>query len=160
KAESAALLLLLLACGLRAGADGSNHRYKEGDRVPFYANKVGPFHNPSETYRFYDLPFCTPEHVTDKKEALGEVLNGDRLVDAPYELNFREDKQSKSLCKKHMSKDVTKLRNAVSKNYYFQMFYDDLPLWGFLGRIDKNKVDSSENKYLLFKHIQFDILYV
>ncbi|CAL9089536.1 unnamed protein product, partial [Musa acuminata var. zebrina] len=58
--QSAALLRLLLACGLRAGADGSNHRYKEGDRVPFYANKVGPFHNPSETYRFYDLPFCTP----------------------------------------------------------------------------------------------------
>ncbi|KAJ8460353.1 hypothetical protein OPV22_033279 [Ensete ventricosum] len=160
KAEAAALLLLLLASGLRAGADGSNHRYKEGDSVPLYANKVGPFHNPSETYRFYDLPFCTPEHVTEKKEALGEVLNGDRLVDAPYELNFREDKQSKSLCKKHMSKeDVTKFRNAISKNYYFQMFYDDLPLWGFLGRIDKNKVGSYENKYLLFKHIQFDILY-
>ncbi|CAL9760729.1 unnamed protein product, partial [Musa acuminata subsp. burmannicoides] len=162
--QSAALLRLLLSCGLRAGADGSNHRYKEGDRVPLYANKVGPFHNPSQfsicSAGFYDLPFCTPEHVTDKKEALGEVLNGDRLVDAPYELNFQEDKQSKSLCKKHMSKeDVTKLRNAVSKNYYFQMFYDDLPLWGFLGRIDKNKVDSSENFYLLFKHIQFDILY-
>ncbi|WOK97931.1 hypothetical protein Cni_G06639 [Canna indica] len=27
------------------------------------------------------------EHVTEKKEALGEVLNGDRLVGAPYELN-------------------------------------------------------------------------
>ncbi|MQL92266.1 hypothetical protein Taro_024887, partial [Colocasia esculenta] len=29
-----------------------------------------------ETYRYYDLPFCTPDHVTEKKEALGEVLNG------------------------------------------------------------------------------------
>ncbi|RZS01333.1 hypothetical protein BHM03_00031176 [Ensete ventricosum] len=106
------------------------------------------------------LSSSSVEHVTEKKEALGEVLNGDRLVDAPYELNFREDKQSKSLCKKHMSKeDVTKFRNAISKNYYFQMFYDDLPLWGFFGRIDKNKVGSYENKYLLFKHIQFDILY-
>lgn len=27
-------------------SDASNHRYKEGDAVPLYANKVGPFHNP------------------------------------------------------------------------------------------------------------------
>ncbi|RWW22438.1 hypothetical protein GW17_00013361 [Ensete ventricosum] len=95
-----------------------------------------------------------------KKEALGEVLNGDRLVDAPYELNFREEKQAKSLCKRTLSKgDVGKLRDAVSKDYYFQMYYDDLPLWGFLGRIEKNKLDSSESKYLLFKHIHFEILY-
>ncbi|WOK92723.1 transmembrane 9 superfamily member 2-like [Canna indica] len=157
KMEAAALLLLLLAlaCGLRAGADGSDHRYEAGDRVPLYANKVGPFHNPSETYRFYDLPFCSPEHVTEKKEALGEVLNGDRLVDAPYVLNFQEEHKLKSLCKKHLSKeDVAKFRKAVSKDYYFQMYYDDLPFWGFLGKINKDKVE-----YLLFKHIQFEILY-
>lgn len=27
-------------------SDGSDHRYKVGDDVPLYANKVGPFHNP------------------------------------------------------------------------------------------------------------------
>ncbi|KAJ6834665.1 transmembrane 9 superfamily member 2-like [Iris pallida] len=153
-------LLVLALVGLGVEGDGSNHKYKEGDHVPLYANKVGPFHNPSETYRFYDLPFCTPEHVTDKKEALGEVLNGDRLVDAPYELSFREDKQSKSVCKKTLSKeDVAKLRDAVSKDYYFQMYYDDLPFWGFMGKVEKDKLDQNDVKYLLFKHIHFDIFY-
>lgn len=155
-----AVLVLALAAGLGVEGDGSNHKYKEGDHVPLYANKVGPFHNPSETYRFYDLPFCVPDHVTEKKEALGEVLNGDRLVDAPYELNFREDKQSMSVCKKTLSKeDVAKLRDAVSKDYYFQMYYDDLPIWGFMGKIEKDKLDQSDNKFLLFKHIHFDIFY-
>lgn len=154
------VLFLVVAGGLGVDADGSDHKYKEGDRVPLYANKVGPFHNPSETYRYYDLPFCTPEHVTEKKEALGEVLNGDRLVEGPYQLNFREDIHSKSLCKRTLSKeDVTKLRNAVSKDYYFQMYYDDLPFWGFLGKVDKDKLDPSEYSYLLFKHIHFDISY-
>lgn len=46
KVEMQFLFLLMLACGWRVGADGSDHRYKEGDRVPLYANKVGPFHNP------------------------------------------------------------------------------------------------------------------
>lgn len=27
-------------------SDASDHRYKQGDEVPLYANKVGPFHNP------------------------------------------------------------------------------------------------------------------
>ncbi|XP_010910473.1 transmembrane 9 superfamily member 2 [Elaeis guineensis] len=158
--EVAVLVVLVSACGFGVEADGSDHRYKEGDHVPLYANKVGPFHNPSETYRYYDLPFCSPEHVTEKKEALGEVLNGDRLVDAPYELNFREDKQSISLCTKTLSKEnVAELRNAVSKDYYFQMYYDDLPFWGFLGKVEKDKLDPNENKYLLFKHIHFEILY-
>ena len=101
------------------------------------------------------------DHVTEKREALGEVLNGDRLVSAPYELNFRVDKQGETLCKKKLSKeDVSKLRDAVSKDYYFQMYYDDLPVWGFVGKVDReNKLDPSDFKYLLFKHIHFDILY-
>ncbi|KAG8086844.1 hypothetical protein GUJ93_ZPchr0010g7735 [Zizania palustris] len=119
---AAVLGVVALAFVLGAGADGSDHKYKEGDYVPLYANKVGPFHNPSETYRYYDLPFCAPEHPKDKREALGEVLNGDRLVDAPYELNFKEDKNSKELCKKTLSMEqVVKLRDAVAKDYYFQI---------------------------------------
>jgi hypothetical protein len=42
----AVLAVTVLACVLGAAVDGSDHRYKEGDRVPLYANKVGPFHNP------------------------------------------------------------------------------------------------------------------
>ncbi|CAL9080157.1 unnamed protein product [Musa acuminata var. zebrina] len=62
--ELSTLVLLVMACGLRVGADGTNHRYKEGDHVPLFANKVVPLHNPSETYRYYDLPFCSPDIET------------------------------------------------------------------------------------------------
>lgn len=38
--------------------------------------------------------------------------------------------------------------------------YDDLPLWGFIGKVDKEgKTDPSEYKYYLFRHMHFDILY-
>ena len=76
-------------------------------------------------------------------------------MNAPYKLRFKEDIQSKTACTKKLSREeVSKFRDAVSKDYYFQMYYDDLPLWGFLGRIDRE-----ENKYHLFIHIHFDILY-
>ena len=45
----------------------------------------------------------------------------------------------------------------VSKDYYFQMYFADLPFWRFIGKVDKEKHDQSDYKYLLFKHIHFDI---
>lgn len=40
------------------------------------------------------------------------------------------------------------------------MYYNDLPIWGFLGKVDKEgKADPSEYKYYLFKHLIFEILY-
>ncbi|TKY44867.1 Transmembrane 9 superfamily member 3 [Spatholobus suberectus] len=86
-------LITTLAALSTVRSDPSDHRYKDGETVPLYANKVGPFHNPSETYRYFDLPFCLPDDWKEKKEALGEVLNGDRLVSAPYKLEFQRDKE-------------------------------------------------------------------
>ncbi|KAG6720660.1 hypothetical protein I3843_03G072800 [Carya illinoinensis] len=152
---------MVILCSLTlVRSDASDHRYKAGEDVPLYANKVGPFHNPSETYRYYDLPFCSPAHMQEKKEALGEVLNGDRLVVAPYKLEFQKDKESEIVCQKKLTwEEVSLFRNAVSKDYYFQMYYDDLPIWGFLGKVEKEGNDPSEYKYYLTKHLQFDILY-
>ncbi|KAK2635613.1 hypothetical protein Ddye_030405 [Dipteronia dyeriana] len=153
---------LIASCLTYVRSDVSDHRYKTGDHVLLYANKVGPFHNPSETYRYFDLPFCSPDAIIkEKKEALGEVLNGDRLVIAPYKLNFRDEKDSAVVCRKKLMKmEVAQFRSAVEKDYYFQMYYDDLPIWGFIGKVDKEgKTYPSEYRYFLYKHIQFDILY-
>ncbi|KAK9996727.1 hypothetical protein SO802_021413 [Lithocarpus litseifolius] len=154
------VLLMVLFGADQVRSSASDHRYKEGEAVPLYANKVGPFHNPSETYRYFDLPFCSPDSVKEKKEALGEVLNGDRLVSAPYKLDFRIEKDSEPVCKKTLSKEeVARFRDAVNKDYYFQMYYDDLPLWGFIGKVEKEGKDPSDYRYFLYKHIQFNILY-
>uniref|UniRef100_I1L3Z7 Transmembrane 9 superfamily member n=2 Tax=Glycine subgen. Soja TaxID=1462606 RepID=I1L3Z7_SOYBN len=154
------LITTLFAAFSAVRSDPSDHRYKEGDSVPLYANKVGPFHNPSETYRYFDLPFCEPGDLKEKKEALGEVLNGDRLVSAPYKLEFQRDKESISVCNRKLSKqDVARFRSAVRKDYYFQMYYDDLPIWGFIGKVDKEGKDPSDYRYFLYKHIHFDVFY-
>ncbi|KAL2531164.1 Transmembrane 9 superfamily member 2 [Abeliophyllum distichum] len=128
---------------------------------PFTPIRSDLFHNPSETYRYLDLPFCTPAHLKEKKEALGEVLNGDRLVSAPYKLDFLQDKDSEIVCKKKLTKEeAAQFRKAVAKDYYFQMYYDDLPIWGFLGKVEREgKSDPSEYRYYIFKHLHFEIFY-
>lgn len=40
--------------------------YKQGDAVILYVNKVGPYHNPQETYHYYTLPVCRPDQVSHR----------------------------------------------------------------------------------------------
>lgn len=77
----------------------------------------------SETYQYYNLPFCTPpggkQYIL---EDLGEVLEGDRLVKTPYNITFTEDVDNRVLCNKTLdAKDLTKLRKAIADDYYFQV---------------------------------------
>lgn len=51
------ILILCLYSGCALG-------YKQGDNVTLYVNKVGPYHNPQETYHYYTLPVCRPEKVS------------------------------------------------------------------------------------------------
>lgn len=51
------VLILCLFSGWTVG-------YKQGDNVTLYVNKVGPYHNPQETYHYYTLPVCRPEKVS------------------------------------------------------------------------------------------------
>lgn len=52
---------------------------------------------------------------------------------------------------------------AIRDDYYFQMYYDDLPIWGFIGKLEKEVVSSSPGdshlKHYLFTHVHFDIAY-
>ena len=75
----------------------------------------------TETYQFYNLPFCTPTSKEYKTEGLGEVLEGDRLVTTPYDIRFRVDKDNELLCSRQLNdRDLAKFRKAVQKDYYFQ----------------------------------------
>ncbi|CAL5354523.1 unnamed protein product [Camellia sinensis] len=149
--ESSTILLvafLVICCASQVRSDASNHRYKAGDPVPFYSSMVGPYHNP----RY---------HVKEKNKSLVEVLNGDRLVSAPYKIDFLVEKDIEVACKKKLRKEeVSQFRAAVAQDYYFQMYYDDLPVWAFIGTVHRPSLaETNDYKYLLFTDIEFEILY-
>ncbi|KAJ0722441.1 putative nonaspanin (TM9SF) [Helianthus annuus] len=155
-----ALLLICLGRQLVA-SDVSNHRFGKGDIVPFYADRVGPFSNPRETYAYYDLPYCPPDIVKEEKLSLGEMLNGDRLVSTPYKFEFLVDKAYEVLCNTTLSKtDVSKFRTAIEKDYYMQLYFDDLPVWAFIGRMQKNYTnEGTDSISILTTHFDFEVFF-
>ena len=36
----------------------SSAQYEPGEKVNLWVNKVGPYHNPQETYEYFSLPYC------------------------------------------------------------------------------------------------------
>lgn len=51
---------------------------------------------------------------------------------------------------------MEKFREAVKKDYYFQMYYGDFTIWGFIGKINK---EINADPILLHKHLHFEIMY-
>ena len=72
-------------------ADDNNHKYDGNEAVTLWVNTVGPYHNPQETYPYYQIPFCKPEHGIDTKKrpsGVGEILEGNELRNSGLKLHF------------------------------------------------------------------------
>ena len=112
-----------------------------------WVNKVGPYSNPQETYMFYSLPYCRPRQEEESNwEGLGEALQGYELRKSPMKINFRSmhtkvdsfiktiflgDIDKTTLCSQNLQQEeIDKFSVAVSKQYWYQLFLDDLPIWG------------------------------
>ncbi|XP_062993285.1 transmembrane 9 superfamily member 1 [Elgaria multicarinata webbii] len=152
---SLALLFSLLS--LFSTASSETH-YKRGEKVMLYVNKVGPYHNPQETYHYYQLPVCSPLDIHHKSLTLGEVLDGDRMAESMYEIHFRENVEKKSLCDMELTTEqVERLRQAIEELYYFEFVVDDLPLRGFVGYMEESGFLPHSHKIGLWTHLDFHL---
>ncbi|XP_068737553.1 transmembrane 9 superfamily member 1-like isoform X1 [Montipora capricornis] len=135
-------------------------KYSDGEKVPLYVNKVGPYFNPQETYHYYSLPVCRPEKVEHRSLTLGEVLDGDRMAVAMHEVKFKESVHSKKLCTVALKEnDVEQLKEAIEDLYYFEFVLDDLPLRGFIGHLEEGGFLPHTHKVFLWAHLHFNIAY-
>ncbi|XP_074838462.1 transmembrane 9 superfamily member 1 [Carettochelys insculpta] len=150
------LLLLLLAAHPPPGS--AQGRYQPGDPVVLYVNKVGPYHNPQETYHYYQLPVCAPAKIRHKSLSLGEVLDGDRMAESLYEIRFRHSAEKKLLCEKALTlEQVERLRQAIEELYYFEFVVDDIPLRGFVGYMEESGFLPHSHKIGLWTHLDFHL---
>ncbi|KAJ1621526.1 hypothetical protein T492DRAFT_1069239 [Pavlovales sp. CCMP2436] len=142
-------LLLVLVAGLdRCAADDSTHRFADGEAIKLWANKIGPYHNPQETYNFFALPFCSDDdlsQVEHKWGGLGEVLEGNDLVNSGLDMSFKVDRvEPVALCSIRLDEEkVATFTYAIRNHYWYQFFLDDLPIWGMVGEVAGDEAEET-----------------
>lgn len=132
------------------------HKYEIGEEVYLWMNKVGPFPNPQETYPYYSLPLCQPEHfIHSDTEGLGEALVGYDLIKSMVQIFFRKPVERAPVCTKSFKKsEYEQLREAIIEQYWYQMYLDDLPIWGMVGEAYE---ESGQEKVFIFTHQRFSL---
>lgn len=150
-------LLLLLCLAQYANTDEHTHMYTDQEEVVLWMNTVGPYHNRQETYAYFSLPFCVgpKEEISHYHETLGEALQGVELEFSGLDIDFKGDIAKTAYCE--IGLDEEKLRTfiyAVKNHYWYQMYIDDLPIWGIVGEIGETK-----DTFYLWTHKKFDIGY-
>ncbi|KAF9897079.1 Poly [ADP-ribose] polymerase 2, partial [Lobosporangium transversale] len=126
------LIFFALAINL-VHADEHSHKYTDYEEVVVWANSVGPLSNRQETYEYFQLPYCKGDgKIEHRHETLGEALLGMELVNSGISIRFGQNKDITPICsqKQLTPQDVKTFQYAISHDYWFQYFIDDLPVWG------------------------------
>jgi len=118
-------------------------------------NTVGPYHNRQETYGYFTLPFCRgmKEEISHYHETIGEALQGTELEFSGLAIEFRVDTAKTTYCQVNLDPGVLKtFLYAVKNHYWYQMYLDDLPIWGIVGEIEEKGQD-----FYIWTHKKFEI---
>lgn len=115
-------------------ADEATHHYTAGEKVFVYANKMGPFNNPLETYQYFDLPGCSPASKTHKTPSIGQALVGDELYETRIKVLFGKPTSGQTCTFKPTVKDVQRWTAMVEEQYWYELAVDGLPVWATFGK--------------------------
>ncbi|KAG2172675.1 hypothetical protein INT43_000022, partial [Umbelopsis isabellina] len=126
-------------------ADEHNHVYDSKEEVVVWMNTIGPLNNWQETYDYYQLPFCHGDSpVQHHHETLGEALQGMDLINSGIPMSYLTSADHELICKTTLHhREIDLFKYAIHNNYWYQMFIDDLPLWGYVGRIQSHNEDGT-----------------
>lgn len=155
--KSTCSIFILIIITLSARGDEHSHTYNDREEVVLWMNTVGPYHNRQETYAYFSLPFCVgpKETISHYHETLGEALQGVELEHSGLGFEFKADLGKTQYCDITLTEEKLKaLVYAVKNHYWYQMYIDDLPIWGIVG-----EVDDSNDGYYIWTHKKFDVGY-
>jgi len=148
-------MLVLTSWIAPARLDEHDHQYKNNEEVILWMNTVGPYHNRQETYSYFSLPFCkgSKQTIGHYHETLGEALQGTELDFSGIDIAFERDMQKVEYCSIELTEESYEaLVYAVKNHYWYQMYMDDLPIWGIVGEQGEDGKD-----FFIWTHKKFEV---
>lgn len=154
--RASGIAVLILAAALcRTSANKDTHTYENNENVVVWTDKVGPYNNPQETYRYNTLGLCELEgddiKVEEGQLSIGEAIEGHEFFSSPrVKIDFSKETQKGTICNMKLTAEKAQaLGQMINDNYWYQLYVDDLPIWAFVGEHSKFGVDVSRFAKLL-----------
>jgi len=121
-------LALLLPAAWAIHWPGFGHgEYGVGEVLPLRVAKLTSIHT-QLPLSFYSLAQCTPQTLTASPENLGEVLHGDRILNAPFELRLRQPR-FRALCRLSLNaQERAGWIARIGAEYRAHLLLDNLPV--------------------------------
>eukprot|EP01054_Gregarina_sp_Poly1_P007266 Gregarina_sp_Poly_1__7265@NODE_39_length_18147_cov_101_572069_g34_i0_p2_GENE_NODE_39_length_18147_cov_101_572069_g34_i0NODE_39_length_18147_cov_101_572069_g34_i0_p2_ORF_typecomplete_len582_score47_23EMP70/PF02990_16/1_7e107HKR_ArcB_TM/PF18415_1/17HKR_ArcB_TM/PF18415_1/30_NODE_39_length_18147_cov_101_572069_g34_i01051850 len=144
---SAAWLIPLVLSTVAAEKD--HHTYHPGDVVQVWADRVGPWASPRESYSFEELPTCElwGLDLIRKPLSLGEAFEGVRYTLSPriaivWPNDDSPDRtEPQEICRVKLTTEIVhSLSDLIKDQWYYSYTIDGLPVQGFLGQVSENGV--------------------
>ncbi|CAG2103217.1 unnamed protein product [Medioppia subpectinata] len=130
-------LWLLILCLIRETlSDHNSHTYKDNDEVLSWMSTVGPRYN---KYRAYGVSHYLKSRAESRLGVKLEFSVNNYQTYCAIELNAEK---------------VRAFKEALNNHYWYEMFVDDLPVWGSVGQ-----TDAKHDGYYLWTHKKLDIGY-
>lgn len=171
------VLILAVACGSCSAfylPGVAPTEFNENDPIDINVVKLSSSRNPMP-YEYYLLPFCRPEKIIRRKENLGEVLRGDRIMNTNYKIDFKAPQTCRMLCKandsfvsfKYNKGQVQQLIKFIRNEYRIQFLVDNLPAATTItNEVGEEKLQLGipigyveNNMVYLYNHVVFTIKY-
>ncbi|CAG2182598.1 unnamed protein product, partial [Oppiella nova] len=93
--------------------------------------------------------------ISHYHETLGEALQGVELEFSGLNIDFKANVGQTPYCEVQLNEEkLQEFIYAVKNYYWYQMYIDDMPIWGIVGEVDEN-----DNSYYLWTHKKLDIGY-
>ncbi|VEL30309.1 unnamed protein product, partial [Protopolystoma xenopodis] len=101
------------------------------------------------------MPFCKgpKQGIEHYHETLGEALQGFELAFSGLDIRFKVDVTKRPYCERILSsEDLELLLYSIKNQYWYQMYIDDLPVWGIVGEV-------ANEEYYIWTHKKVSIGY-
>jgi len=148
--------ILLAAAGPRSAIAGKDtHEYDDNEEVTVWTDKVGPYNNPQETYKYDTLGLCELDgddiEVEQGELSIGEAFEGHEFFSSPrLKVQFGKAAEKTKVCNMQLTAEkAASISGMIHDNYWYQLYIDDLPLWAFVGEHSKFDLDVSRFSQLL-----------
>ena len=128
---------------------------------------MGPYANPQEGYAYYSLPFCAPdnEHHPSKQNpganeglfnklrsnSIGEYLGGHTLRHSGHSVQYAPKAPYTESCSSPSpltQEEADKFITAAKDQWLYQMYLDDLPVWGMVGEMTSLDESTAESAFV------------